>query len=145
MVRAADQAYAVDGGLFMLPIVETPAPQASSCATGFSPARCPLHPCRARRLSIQKQSCFGILYHPLESLLQVQTCHRTARHDVPFMRLDRVETQSLCPGYHWPDNKTQHPGQRSPTSRTSSSVMAPGTSLLFLKTSRLAPERRLVG
>jgi hypothetical protein len=45
---------------------------------------------------------------------------------------------------NWPDNRppARRELQMSHTSRTSSSVMAPGTSLLFLKTSRLAPERR---
>ena len=45
--------------------------------------------------SVQKQSCFGVLHHPLQPLVQPHPRHRTARHDVPFVRSDAVESQSL--------------------------------------------------
>lgn len=45
--------------------------------------------------SIQEQPVLRILNDPLQSLLQVLACHRRARQDVPFMRLDAVESQSL--------------------------------------------------
>jgi hypothetical protein len=93
--------------------------------------------------SVEKQSCFGVLYHPFQPFLQVHACHCAARDNVVFVSSDRLESQPLHPlAFYWPDNISRHPGPRSHTSRTSSSVMAPGTSLLFLKTSRLAPERR---
>lgn len=149
---AAGHAVVIDYWcLFMLPIAETPDPQSSvgPCQAAllyrFPPslaAGCPLHPVGRTSTSIQKQSCFGILYYPFQPFLQIQTCHRAARHDVPFVCLDGLESQSLQPLDKIGPTTTHHPGRRSPTSRTSSSVMAPGTSLLFLKTRRLAPERR---
>lgn len=111
--------------LLMLPCLDAPRP------LHFSPL-------------VEKQSCFGVLYHPLEPFLQVHACHCAARDDVVFVSPDGVQSQALHPlAFDWPDNTSHHPGLRLRTSRTSSSVMAPGTSLLFLKTSRLAPERRL--
>jgi hypothetical protein len=62
---------------------------------------------------------------------------------VPLVSSDGVESQALPPLLLLARQRTsRHPGYPSHTSRTSSSVMALGTSLLFLKTSRLAPERR---
>lgn len=64
---------------------------------------CPLQPftptssasaVRADR-SIQKQPTFGVLHNPLQPLLQVRACHGAARHDGPFVRLDRVQPESL--------------------------------------------------
>jgi hypothetical protein len=110
----------------------------------FSPSPCtsPLENMLSLMPSVQKQSRFRVLHHPFQSLLQIHSRHRAASHDVPFVCLDGVESQPLQPLDTIGPTTTHHPGQRSPTSRTSSSLMAPGTSLLFLKTSRLAPERR---
>jgi hypothetical protein len=64
---------------------------------------------------------------------------------VPFVCPDGVESQALRPlarQLACQQASARQERQTSRTSRTSSSLMAPGTSLLFLKTSRLAPERR---
>jgi hypothetical protein len=62
---------------------------------------------------------------------------------VPFVCFDGVELQSLYAAVSiGPPTRLNIFVSRQPTSRISSSVMDPATSLLFLKTSRLAPERR---
>lgn len=48
------------------------------------------------RLSIQKQPVLGILHHPLQTLLQVQSSDCATLHDTPFVRADAVEMKSLC-------------------------------------------------
>lgn len=40
--------------------------------------------------SIQKKSCFCVVYHPLQALLQIHARHGTAGHDGPLVSLDRV-------------------------------------------------------
>jgi hypothetical protein len=77
--------------------------------------------------------------------LQVQARYGTAGHDLPLVRLDGVQLETL---YHShlsvpASSAWQRAGLNLElTSRTSSSVMAPGTSLLFLNTRRLAPDSR---
>jgi hypothetical protein len=97
----------------------------------------------ARAVSEEKQTILCILYNPLEPFLKVHAGHGTAGHDGPFVRLDRVQLKPL-----WEMSLAETPASKteksfSPlTCRTSPSVIDPGTSLLFLKTSRLAPMRR---
>ena len=64
--------------------------------------------------SIQEESGFRILYHPLEALLQVQARHGTARHNVPFVCLDGVESQSLYAVSIGPPTSLNMPSRRPP-------------------------------
>ena len=89
--------------------------------------------------SIQEKSAFCILHHPLQSFLEVRACHRAARHDGPFVRLDSVEPETL---HRVIALTTRHLHVAPRTCRTSSSLIAPETSLLFLNTSKLAPMSR---
>lgn len=95
----------------------------------------------SRPSSKEEQSRFGILHHPPQPLLQIHPRHRTARHNRPLVCLDRIQLQPLCTVTIGPATPLYHRIVLL-TCLTSSSVMAPGTSLLFLKTRRLAPERR---
>lgn len=56
---------------------------------------CPWHRDACRQASIQEQARLCILHHPLQPLLQVHSRHGTAGHNVPFVCLDGVESQSL--------------------------------------------------
>ena len=90
--------------------------------------------------SIQKQPTFGILHNPPQPLLQVRASHGAACHDGPFVRLDGVQPESL---HHVIGLTTGLLSLTTPrTCRTSSSLMAPETSRLFLNTSKLAPVSR---
>jgi hypothetical protein len=132
----------------------TPAPQLGGwnlsfdyrCTTRIEPLGClaPCNPDACRHASIQEESSLCILYHPLKTFLQVHSRHSTAGHNVPFVCLDGVESQSLYATVSIgpPTKLNMFVSRLQPTSQMSSSVMDPGTSLLFLKTSRLAPERR---
>lgn len=132
----------------------TPAPQLGGwnlsfdyrCTTRIEPLGClaPCNPDACRHASIQEESSLCIPYHPLKTFLQVHSRHSTAGHNVPFVCLDGVESQSLYATVSIgpPTKLNMFVSRLQPTSQMSSSVMDPGTSLLFLKTSRLAPERR---
>jgi hypothetical protein len=102
-------------------------------------------------ISVQEKPCLCILHHPLQPLLQIHPSHRTAGYDGPFMCFDRVQLEPLKRGVNIglttpADIPNPHFGLLMMlTSRMSSSVMAPVTSVLFLKTRRLAPIRRYTG
>jgi hypothetical protein len=97
--------------------------------------------------SIQKEPILGILHYPFEALLKVQSSQCTALHNVPPMRVNRVESQGLrgllesvscLVNIGTPPRLAREPQ----TLRISSELMHPATSLLFLNTSRLAPINR---
>jgi hypothetical protein len=97
--------------------------------------------------SIQKEPILGILHYPFEALLKVQSRQCTALHNVPPMRVNRVESQGLrgllesvscLVNIGTPPRLAREPQ----TLRISSELMHPATSLLFLNTSRLAPINR---
>jgi len=97
--------------------------------------------------SVQKQPILGILHYPFEAFLKVQSSQCTALHNVPPVRVNRVESQGLrgltesvscLINIGTPLRLAREPQ----TLRISSELMHPATSLLFLKTSRLAPINR---
>lgn len=112
-----------------------------------SPCLCPSRP-RRPPASVQKQPAFCVLHHPLQPFVQPQARHGAARHDGPLVRLDGVQPESLhrVIGLATAPRRVRHAPQNTGprTCRTSSSLMDPATSLLFLNTSRLAPMSRCV-
>lgn len=48
--------------------------------------------------SVEEQAVFGVLHDPLQAFLQVFTGHGAASHDLPLVRADVAEMQSLCCG-----------------------------------------------
>lgn len=44
---------------------------------------------------VKKKSFLGILHNPIQSLLEILTCHCAARQYRPFMRLNFVEFKTL--------------------------------------------------
>ena len=76
--------------------------------------RCSIISCLDPWQSIQEESGFCILYHPLEALLQVQARHGTAGHNVPFVCLDSVESQSLYAVSIGPPTSLSIPSRRPP-------------------------------
>ena len=96
---------------------------------------------------VQKQSILRILHYPLEAFLKVQSSQCTALHNVPPVRVNRVESQGLR---SLPESVSCFVNIGTPlrlaweprTLPISSELMHPATSLLFLNTSRLAPISR---
>lgn len=92
-----------------------------------------------KRGSVQKQPLLCILDHPIQALKQVLARHCAARQNRPLVRFDIIEPQTLHP----PSAQTlQQARIQLATSRISSGVMHPLTSLLLTKTSKLAPRSR---
>ena len=89
--------------------------------------------------SVQKQPVFRILYHPCQSFLQMLPRNCAASEDGPLVRLDCIELQLLGVSIVLLIVKGRVPVS---TSLISSSIMQPLTSVLFAKTSRLAPMSR---
>ena len=89
--------------------------------------------------SVQEQPVFRILYHPCQSFLQMLPRNCTASEDGPLVRQDCIELQLLQVSILLLTVKGRGPVS---TSLISSSIMQPLTSVLFAKTSRLAPMSR---
>lgn len=45
--------------------------------------------------SVEEETVFCVLNHPFKPFLQVQTCHRRARQNLPLVRANRIQLQSL--------------------------------------------------
>jgi hypothetical protein len=51
--------------------------------------------CSVPCASVQKESVLGVLHYPFEAFLKVQSSQCTALHNVPPVRVNRVELQGL--------------------------------------------------
>jgi hypothetical protein len=90
-------------------------------------------------MSVQEEAGLGIFDDPGKALLEVFARHGAAAKDVPPMCPDQVELERLSSllASVLLDRRSLHL-----TCESSSPVMQPLTSVLFAKTSRLAPDRR---
>lgn len=52
------------------------------------------NPCVNQDL-VQEQPVLGILYHPVQALVEILACHGAAWEDAPFVSLDQIQLEAL--------------------------------------------------